>query len=83
MILEQIDDYYGTTTYYGVTMGSLYITMVITIKILLRNGITTYILLALVLQIPSEKVFRPNKRTPNTVWDGAWSRRIDDQYNII
>ena len=67
MILEQIDDYYGTTTYYGITMGSLYITMVITIKILLRNGITTYILLALVLQIPSEKVFRPNKRTPNTV----------------
>ena len=29
----------------------------------------------LVLQIPSEKVFRPKKTTPNTVSEGVWSCR--------
>ena len=28
-----------------------------------------------VLQIPSEKVFRPKKTTPNTVSEGVWSCR--------
>ena len=30
---------------------------------------------ALVLQIPSQKVFRPQKTTPKTVSEGVWSCR--------
>ena len=35
----------------------------------------------LVLQIPSEKVFRPQKTTPNTVSEGVWICGDGYKYN--